>query len=205
MAGFLDLLLPETATGTDVGFLLCAALGSVFFALKVLGVILWDPFDGDGDTHASIGGHHDDAHDIDTFDALKLLSINSIAAFFAIFGWAGLSAHVQFQQNVLVSLLLALVFGFSAMFLVAYVFYLLKKLTSEGATFRMEDTIGKSAEVYERIPANGRGKVHITVNGMLREIEAETLAGLSIDSFSTVRITALAGRSHVIVEPFPAQ
>ena len=213
-----EIFLPADHSTTDAAFLLCAIAGTAFFALKVGSVALGGTLDGEGhdvshtpgdtgDLHGdSHGDHHaDHGHDnIDTFDALKLLSVNSIAAFFSMFGWAGLSAHVQFGMNMFVSSLIAFLVGTAAMVGVAYLAVMMRKLTSSGAAFQLQDAVGKEAEVYERIPAAGRGKVHITIHGMLRELEAESASGTAIDSFQIVKVTGLKGQTHVLVEPLAA-
>lgn len=204
MVNIVDFFLPANHTGTDVAFLLCAIAGTAFFSMKVALMLLGGSLDGDGhDVEQSPGDtelHTDgEGSAFDTFDALKILSINSVAAFFAMFGWAGLSAHLQFQFGTVGSSLVALVCGSISMFLVAYLFLLLKKLSSAGASFNIQELVGQEAEVYERIPSNGRGKIQVTVNGMLREFEAESVSDATIDSFSTVRITAVRG-GNLLVE-----
>lgn len=203
MVSLVDFMLPVDRTGSDLAFLLCAVAGTAFFLVKVAMMAFGGSLDGPGhEVDQSPGDTHPEGegHAFDTFDALKLLSVNSVAAFFAIFGWAGLSAHSQFKLNIFASSAVAIVFGSLAMWLVAYLFHLMRKLTSPGAAFTLDDAVGREAEVYERIPANGRGKVHVTINGMLRELEAESHMADAIDSFVTVKITGVKGQ-NVIVSP----
>ncbi len=198
-------------TSVEYAFWMCALAGTLFFVLRVM-LIVVGGFGGDDLSGGHDMGHVDtsgmDAHDMtdsssvhDSDVAFKLLSLNSISAFIMMFGWAGLAAAKQHQLGAALSTLVAFTAGFVMMVLTSYLFVLARKFTTEGADFRIEKVIGKTAKVYMRIPENGRGKVHITVDNLLRELDAETEDGKAVDSFASVTITEAVGPSLVKVRP----
>lgn len=194
-------LLPADASNTDYVYLSCAFAGTLFFLLRT-GMLMLGGLGDDGDMdmgdHGDGGDHSADGHHTDT--TFSLISLNSVSAFFAMFGWAGLSASKQFGWGNVASLMFAIAVGFSVMVLIAYTYYLIRRLQSPGAVFRVADAVGQTAQVYSRIPAKGIGKIHISVNGILRELDARSANGEEIESFATVKITATAPQSQVVVE-----
>ncbi|HPG08093.1 MAG TPA: hypothetical protein P5275_14025 [Saprospiraceae bacterium] len=128
----------------------------------------------------------------------NLFSIRSILAFFTFFGWIGILVFDN-GQNAMVALLLALIAGIAAMSTVAYIMYLLHKLEEEG-TLHIESAIGSSGEVYFSIPEekHGPGKIHVNINGSLREIEAWT-EGQRLPTGTKVRIVSLLNKQSVLV------
>lgn len=83
----------------------------------------------------------------------------------------------------------------------AYLFALALKLTSDGSVFSLESTVGQNASVYERIPAEGFGRVQMNVSGMLREIQAVSEKKIPIESFQRVTVTRVIDSETVAVEP----
>src|SRR4051794_36534401 len=76
-----------------------ALIGSVFFAFRIVMLLVGAGahdigIDLHGDVHADAGGdlHADGSHG-DSSHAFQVLSLQSIAAFFMGFGWAGLAAY----------------------------------------------------------------------------------------------------------------
>ena len=197
------LFLSEDPTNTELMFLTCAMVGTLFFVLKVVMALAFgvgDEFDFDGGVDIDVDADFDANIEHGGTSTFKLVSITSVLAFLAMFGWAGMSAHVQLKYGAGLSTLIAFVVGFATMWCVAMIFSLLKKLTSDGAAFSMNQVLGCRAEVYQRIPANGQGRVHVTINGVLRELDAETKNDDDIDSFQVVKITDVKGESLVVVE-----
>ena len=79
--------------------------------------------------------------------------------------------------------------------LFVYFFFLIIRALmrlSEDNTFKLSETIGKTAEVYVPIPENksGRGKITISVRGTMHELEAMT-AGARIPSNVMVKILSI--------------
>ena len=71
----------------------------------------------------------------------------------------------------------------------------------EDNTFSIFETVGFSASVYLKIPANksGKGKIQISTRGSMRELDALT-EGEEIPTGSNVKIIKAESDSTVIVE-----
>jgi len=142
------------------------------------------------------GFDHADSPDV----AFKLLSINTLTAFTMMFGWIGLSSKKQFLLGNGIALLLATAVGVVSMVIIGYMFKYSMKLTSRGERFLLEETYGDIAKVYLKIPKGGTGKIQITVNGMLREIDAVSENGEEIASFTEVKIVEVVDSNTVAVK-----
>jgi hypothetical protein len=170
-------------------FWIAAVGGSIFFALKVV-VSIVGGFDGDS-------GDELDA----TEGAFKLLTLNSVTGFIAIFGWAGLSSAYQFQLSLLLSFLIAVVFGFAAMLITALLFHLAMKLKSGGERFDIKQAVGEGGEIYIQIPQKGVGKVTFALNGIRHEFDAMSEDEAGINSFEKVVITKIIDQHTLLVRP----
>ncbi|MDR2100156.1 MAG: hypothetical protein LBP40_04925 [Campylobacteraceae bacterium] len=155
-------------------FWAAAIFGSIFFVLRVITSI--------------VGGFGDDSMDA-TDDAFKLLSLNSITSFIAMFGWSGLAAYSQYQFSFFVSLAVAMICGIITMFITAFLFKQAMRLKSDGVVFDVNQAVGQSGEVYMKIPKDGSGKITFSLNGMKHEFDAVSEESCDIDSFQKVVIT----------------
>jgi Zn-dependent protease with chaperone function len=170
-------------------FWIAAVAGSIFFILRVA-VSIVGGFDGDT------------ADELDATDgAFKLLSLNSVTSFVAIFGWVGLASFYQFKLSLLISVGIAVIFGFLAMLITTWLFRLAMKLKSGGAVFDIKDTVGQIGEVYIRIPLGGVGRIIFTTNGIKHEFDAIAENESIIDSFERVVITRVIDSHTVAVRP----
>jgi hypothetical protein len=101
-------------------------------------------------------------------------SLRNMINFLLGFSWTGISFYQAITYKPLL-ILLALVVGL--LFVLAF-FYLIRMIQKLGEdnSFTYESTIGKSAEVYLTLPGNrgGKGKVLVSVNGTVHELEAMT-------------------------------
>lgn len=191
--------LADDATGTEVAFWLCALGGTLFFLLRVMLVLVAglgaEDFDADhGDLDADGHGAADSEM------AFKLISFNSISGFAMMFGWAGLTGYVQFELGVWVSTVIAVAVGGLTMVLTAYMFVWANKFTSGGADFRLNDLVGQNGQVYQRIPADGKGKIQITFNEMMREVHAQSEKGEDIESFESVQVVRVVNPTLISVQ-----
>lgn len=190
--------LPPSPSSFQLTLWACAFGGSIFFLLRVMLILVggfaddFDSPDADADFDSTVGdAHHTEA-------AFKLISFNTISAFIMLFGWSGLCAHIQFNLNPGISLVIGTVVGFLAMLLTGWMYKAAFRLASPGADFRIEDAIGAVGSVYQRIPADGLGKIQLSVNGMTRELDAR--ADGDIDSFARIKVLSAIDNSTVKVE-----
>ncbi len=162
----------------------CALGGTVFFTVRLILMLVGGDMDGDMDGMDGDldGDTHSDA-------AFEWISINTLTAFIMMFGWAGLTAYAQFGMTAIMSFGVALAAGMLSMWITAMLFRMARKLVSKGAVFKIADTVGLNASVYQRIPADGKGKVNVSMpGGILKELEAMSEDQVDIESFKTVKV-----------------
>ena len=174
-------------------FWLCAIVSSILFLIRTILMFIGQ----DSDNADSIDV---DVDDVSSDTSFQVLSINSITAFFMMFGWIGLSCYKQFSMGNLPSILIALVAGIISLIITSYIFQAAKKLVSTGSGFTIDKTVGLKASVYQRIPANGKGKIQISIKGgMTREIDAISENQQEIESFQSVTVVKVIDPSTVSV------
>lgn len=149
--------------------------------------------DFDADTDA-------DADSLDNAGAMHLVSIRNVFYFLLGFGWAGVSFWNAIPNAFLLGLVSALV-GCLFVAIFIFLFRQMMKLQSNGA-FDINDAVGKVCDVYLRIPGQnqGLGKVQISFNGSVQELNARTL-GEQIPSGAKVRVLRVIEKKVLEVEP----
>ena len=171
-----------------------ALISSVIFIILLVMTLLGgdaEDFDG-GDVDADIDG--------DTGIGFQFLSFKNLMGFLTIFGWSGIScldAGLSKFSTVLISVLCGLVM----MFVMASLFYYLGKLQSSG-TLKLKNALNQVGEVYLTIGANRSsiGKVSVTVQGTLRELEALTDEENNLVLGNVVRVKNVTDNGILIVE-----
>lgn len=159
--------------------------------------------DGDFDADVDADGDFDadSASDADGMDSgLKIFSIRGMIAFFAIFGWTGLTMLSSGAANWL-SILVAFAAGVAAMLVIAYTFKLFGKLQSDG-TIDIKNALGKSGTVYITVPAHRKekGKVNILLQGTYSELDAVTDEDESITFGREIVVIGISGQNTLIVK-----
>lgn len=130
----------------------------------------------------------------------QLFSLRNLVNFLLGFGWAG----VAFYNTISSKLLLGIVAFVVGLIFIAMFVFLMRALLrlSEDNTFKLEDTVGKTADVYMTIPPakSGKGKIFISVRGTTHELAAITPHNEEIKSGALVKVLELEG-NILIVEP----
>lgn len=161
-------------------------------------ILLLIGFEGGGDSIDHPG-------DVGTYEhEFSALSMRSIIAFFTFFGWTGvlgLNNHV----SVWLSVILASVVGIIAMFIVAYMVYKFSQLEQSG-TLNLYNALDKPGEVYLSIPGQGKGvgKVHLKVDGTVREVDAIT-EGDTLKTGTSIKVVEIMNGNILMVEYNPIQ
>lgn len=132
--------------------------------------------------------------DLDDFDGdltvdteLPVLSVKALTAFFTFFGWTG---YLLLRDGVwvLAAVAWAVFAGAVALYFTAW---LLKKMArlEHQMQIDLSTTLYQEGEVYLTIPGalRGVGKVHILVQGTLREVDAKT-RGLQIPTGEKIAV-----------------
>jgi hypothetical protein len=148
-----------------------------------------------------LGIDADDFDDATGAGEVHVLSVRTVTAFFAGFGWAGVAA-LQSGASLLRALVVAT--GVGAVFM-GGVLLLMKGLYGmrHSGTIDYANAIGEIGSVYLRIPPamSSPGQIEVTVQGRLRVVEAFTESETEIPNRARVRVTGLIDRTTLIVEP----
>lgn len=152
-----------------------------------------------------IGADSDTGMDADfdsNFDGgdhpFQLFSLRNLINFFLGFGWTGVSLFGSIENKILLGVIAFIV----GLIFIAVFFVVIKALMrlSEDNTFDIEETVGKTADVYINIPASksGKGKVFISVKGTTHELNAMTANTSDIKNGSMVKVLAIEGDVLVV-------
>lgn len=172
-------------------YLVCAILGVTVIVLQMLILLIGfgdvDDFDGDADAS----------------DGMTFLSIRALSGFFAFFGITGI-AGINNDWHPLMTLGVSTGSGLAMLFAVAWLLATLHKLTSKG-NLEPARAVGRSAQVYLRIPEGGSGQGKITVQIQGREIQLPAMTrGAEIPTGRTVRVVGMPTNDLFEVEPLDA-
>lgn len=116
--------------------------------------------DGDGDTDGGAGW--------------QFFTYKNVLGFFTLFGWTGLG-FLSMGMGLFLVVVFSAICGLVMMVSMATLFYYIGKLDQSG-TMVIDHAIGRTGEVYLRVPADraGHGKVMVEIQGTLREMDAIT-------------------------------
>jgi len=152
-----------------------------------------------------LGGDHDldsggDLHD----SGLGFLSVRTLTAFFAGFGWTGVVA-IEHGLGLTPALILAVLVGGLMMFAVFFTMKGLYSLRASG-TLDYQNALGAIATVYLPIPPRMKraGQVEVIVQGRLCVVSAFTRAGRTLPNRARVRVSEVIGPATLVVEPLDA-
>ena len=128
----------------------------------------------------------------------QLFSLRNLVNFLLGFSWTGISFY-ELIANKITLIIFAVLVGC----LFVYIFFItvqaLMKL-AEDNSFKIEETLGKTAQVYIPIPEHlsGRGKVTLSIRGSFHELEAVT-EGDRIPTNATVRVVKVQDQLLYVV------
>ena len=151
------------------------------------------PDDVSFDTDIGGGGQVSD------LGSMHFFTMQGIVAFLCIFGWSAIII-LHGGGNGTVSVLLGLVFGFAAMYVVAKIIQLSSRMTQSG-TLNLNNALGESGRVYLTIPPRGQGtgKINITVQGNFLEFDAVNNSSVPIKTGENIRVIDIEG-NYLVVE-----
>lgn len=150
---------------------------------------------GDFETDLDVGG----GDGMDSSGFSDLLSMRNAINFLLGLGWSGVCFYDRISNGFILALV-SIIFGLAFVAIFIYVFKKMMKLESNGA-FDINTAMGKTCDVYLRIPANraGTGKVQISFNGSVQELDAVT-DGEMIPSGSKVTVVEILNNKILRVE-----
>ena len=156
---------------------------------------------GHGDVAADVAFDTTPDGGLDGIDgALQIFTVRNLVNFLLGLSWGGICMWSTIS-NKFVLAVTALLIGVA--FVVAFlaVYRLMMRLQGNG-NIRMESAIGKTCQVYLRIPAerSGAGKVQVSFSGSVQEIDAVT-DGDTLPSGTRVRIVEVVDSHTFLVTP----
>lgn len=165
---------------------------SIFFALQTI-----TTFIGLSGSETDIDSDGGDGGEM----PFEIFTLRNLINFLLGFSWTGISLYQKFEnKTILIAISVAVGIAFVTIF-----FILIKQVLklSEDNSFKIENTINKTADVYLTIPENksGKGKVQISVNGSFHELDAMTISSEKLPSGSVIKVIAVEN-NVLIVEKF---
>ena len=177
--------------GTQQFYWYIAIGASVIFIIQT--IMTFVGADADTGVDADFDGNLDGGD-----SPFQLFSLRNLINFLLGFGWAGVSLYTAIESNVLLAIVAFLV----GVLFIAFFFFIMRALLklSEDNSFKIEDTIGKTADVYLSIPAakTGKGKVFISVKGSTHELSAITNSVDEIKNGSLVKVVGIEGDIFIV-------
>ncbi|WP_028663843.1 NfeD family protein [Runella zeae] len=135
-----------------------------------------------------------------TSGPLQLFTFRNLIHFLLGFGWTGLGFYELIPNKPL----LVLVSCGVGVGLVMLFFFIIKQIRrlNQDNTMRLDNAIGKTAQVYLTIPAQQKshGKVHISLQNTLRELDAVTSQDFPIPTGASVKIVGTTAAGALLVE-----
>lgn len=178
--------------GLEKFFWAIAILFSFMFVVQT--VISFIGGDNDG-----AFGDSDEYVEGDSGIGYQFFTIKNFITFFTVFGWVGL-ACLKGDLPVAYAVLWSTLAGIAIVLTMFYLFSRMSKLRSSG-TLLIQNALHKPAETYLRIPSsrNGYGKVHVRIQGSLRELRALTDDEEDIPTGKPVTIIGIVNESILLV------
>ncbi len=190
----------DSLTALQQGFALLAIPATLVLIVQTV-LLFFGIGDGDGDVDVDTdvdGVEISEAASGD--DGLTLFTVRGIVAMFSVGGWAGV-VFVDLGLNPAAAILLAVVCGVAALFGIAYLMKAVLKLQSSG-NIQLGYAIGKTGEVYIPVPpkGEGRGKITLTVQDRLIEVDAISGGEDAFKTGETVRVVSIDESGLVVIE-----
>lgn len=164
---------------------------TIYLLQSVLSISGGDTDHAAGDADSSV--EHDDGMEYQFF------TIKNMIAFFTMFGWVGIASHYGGLGKT-ATVLLAFGAGTIIVILTVVVLKSMGRLRHSG-TMEITNAVNLTGTTYLFIPAKrgGTGKVHIKVQGSLRELPAMTDDETEIATGKLIRVKNIINDSILLV------
>ena len=193
------------ATVTQVFYIAASFFSIIFlwqFVASLIGLSGGDmDVDGavDADFDLDVDGVDADCvtHAIDNIDAFNLFSIRAILAFCTLFFWAG-AMYVDQGMNTPAAMAYAFGWGMAGWLVVTLLVNWMRKLAETGNP-QIASCVGTRGAVYMDIPADGIGKVRVTITGAISMIGARSEGSVAIQAGTPIEVISKIDDSTVEV------
>jgi len=178
----------------------CIAIpSSVLLVIQIILNLLGIGMEGDVDIPDADGDGDIDFNDYVLDDGFRFFTVRGIIAFLAVLGWTGLTM-LSYDNGLPVTLLVAVLAGALAMFVIALMFRLFMKLQNDG-TADIQNAVGKTGVVYLTVPPSRseKGKVSVVFQDKLTEIDAVTDDSAPLKYGTEIVVVGISGQNTVIV------
>lgn len=168
---------------------------SVLFCIQFIFSLIGIDADADMDISGDIDTDADYSLDAD----FAVFSTRSIIAFFTFFGWTGVLS-LNAGATLMTTLIASSVSGCLAMLLVGFLMWQFSKLNQDG-NIDINNALFQTGEVYLRIPSKdkGKGKVHINIQGSLKEVDAITEGTEAIPTGAFIKVVEVLDDRLLVV------
>ena len=167
-------------------FLAIAAVGFLFLLMSFLFGELFG--------HGDIGGHDADVHG--DMHGVSFLSTRVLSVFITAFGGFGaIGVHLGYRIEIstTIGLVGGVVFGG-----IIYMFASFLYNQQASSNVRVEDLVGRTAEVSVAIPKGGLGQIRCAVGESVVEKLARTVDGEAIAANTSVKIESVTGETILV-------
>ncbi len=172
-------------------FLASAVLGGTLFVIRILFML----FGGDTDSDIDMDGDTDISHG-DTDSSFRILSLQGLTSFFMMFGLVGLALS---ELSGIMAIFGGLIAGTFTVWLIGKIFVGMKRLQSDG-TIHMTSAIGEEGTVYLTIPAEGTGKIQLSIQERLKVMNAVSFNKEEIKTGERVTVVNVIRGNIMVVE-----
>ena len=180
------------ATITQV-FYVAAAFFSVIFIWQFVASLIGlsgGEMDVDGAVDADFDIDAADAVEaggaVESLEAFRLFSIRAILAFCTLFFWAG-AMYLDQGKDTSVAMAYSFGWGLAGWFVVSLLINWMRKLAETGNP-RIASCVGTRGAVYMDIPADGIGKVRVTVTGVISMVDARGAGNAAMPAGTPVEV-----------------
>ena len=179
-------------TGLEVFFVVCAGVGGILFLVRL--VLLMVGHTDDLDTDMSGGDLHETAD-----DSFRLLSVQSLTAFFLMFGLVGLACTRQAGLSPVIAVAAGLAAGAGTVYVIGKIFTGMKRLQADG-TLDLANAVGQEGTVYLTVKPDTGGQVSIPIQGRLQTFSAALAGGEAIPTGMSVVVMGVTGGNVLVVK-----
>jgi hypothetical protein len=179
------------ATFEKILWAIAILFSTIYLFQSFLSISGGDVDHASGDADGSV--EHDDGMDYQFF------TIRNMVAFFMMFGWTGIASHYGGLGKT-ATVLLAFTAGTIVVILTVLILRNMSRLRHSG-TMDIANAINLTGTTYLFIPAKrgGMGKVHIKVQGSLRELPAMTDDDTEIATGRLIRVKNIINDNILLV------
>jgi hypothetical protein len=192
----------ESLSSVNRGFYMVATGFGVLFVWQLIASFIGlggDDMDADMDSDVELD--HDATYDdfehgaegdaIESLSSFKVLSVRSVITFFTLFTW-GTALYLNNGLLLSKALMYGTAWGVVGMLIVAWLFYMLKKM-SETGNINLSSCIGATGTVYINIPENGQGEIKVLVSKVSTHVKARGAGGKALDANTVVKVLKRIG------------